>query len=153
MRKLNWDEPLSDEDFAWIRQSGIPGLEDRAVRHQERFKADVPDPSDTPEDILTRSALDPQGRVADRVPEFSQLGAPQLVDPTKSDEDNDESDEGDDDYDSWSKQDLENEVGARDAMPDTTMVTVEGTGKDGNVLKPDLIKGLRLWDQENPGAL
>jgi hypothetical protein len=150
MRKLNWDEPLSEEDFAFIRQSGIPGLMERAETHQAKFGAKVPE-DDTPEDTLTQSALDPQGRTATPVPHTG----PQLVDPTAPpavEEVPAEDAEGDD-YDSWSKADLEDEVTARNALANTSQVEVHGTGKNGNVLAVDLVKGLRLWDQENPEAL
>lgn len=154
MRKLNWDEPLSDEDFAFIRQSGIPGLMERATRHQERFDAEVPE-DEIQEDTLTKSALDARARVADQVPEFSQLGAPQMVDFTQQPEEpSSDVDEADEDYDSWSKDDLAAEVDARNALESRqTDVVVTGTGNNGSVLKADLVKGLRLWDQENPGVL
>lgn len=150
MRKLNWEKPFSDDDFAWIAQSGIPGLAERAQRHQERMGAEVPE-VEVPEDTLTQSALDPQGRTATPVDHTG----PQLVDPTKPVDDAppiEEDDEGDD-YDSWSKADLDSEVSARNSLPDTSEVTVIGTGANGGIRKEDLVKGLRLWDQENPNAL
>lgn len=150
MRKLNWEKPFSEEDFAWIAQSGIPGLAERAERHQERHNAKVPE-IEVPEDTLTKSALDPQGRAAESV---AHTG-PQLVDPTKPVDDAapvEEDDEGDD-YDAWSKADLDAEVSARNALPETSEVTVVGTGANGGIRKEDLVKGLRLWDQENPTAL
>lgn len=152
MRKLNWEKPFSQEDFAWIAQSGIPGLAERAERHQARLGAEVPE-SETPNDTLTQSALDPQGRVANQVDGFDQLGAPQLVDPTKPVAEVPEEDDEGDDYDSWSRPDLDAEVTARNDLPDTTEVSVVGTGANGGIRKEDLVKGLRLWDQENPTAL
>ena len=127
---------------------------ERAERHQERMNAPVPD-DEVVDDSLTRSALDPTARVADMSPGRSETGAPQLVDPTRTENasEGDDGDEEGDDYDSWSKSELENEVTARDALEGTSDVSVVGTGNNGNVLKPDLVKGLRLWDQENPGAL
>lgn len=152
MRKIDWDKKLSDEDMAFLRQAGIPGMAERVATHQAQFDAEVPE-VETPEDTNTRSALDPSARVADPVPGLDQTGAPQLVDPTVSDDAEVPEDEDIEDYDQWSKDDLETEVTARNQMPDTTSVSVTGTGTNGNVLKSDLIKGLRLWDQENPGAL
>lgn len=152
MRKIDWDKALSKEDIAWLRQAGIPGMTERIDLHQAQFKAEVPE-VEVPEDTLTTSALDPQGRVANQVPEFGQLGAPQLVDPTQPTADAEITEDDDlEDYDSWSKEDLDKEVVARNKMADTSEVTVVGTGKDGNVLKADLVKGLKLWDQENPDA-
>lgn len=154
MRKLNWEKPFSDDDFAWVIQSGIPGLIERAEANQKRLGAKVPK-TDTPEDTLTQSALDPHGRTATQVPEIGQLGAPQLVDPTAKPavEEVPEGTDEADDYDSWSKSDLEQEVTARNGLADTSQVQVHGTGKNGNILTTDLVKGLRLWDQENPEAL
>lgn len=62
-----------------------------------------------------------------------------------NDEDNELEDQ-DDDYDEWSKEDLEAEVENRRELGD---IRVTGTGKNGNVLKGDLIQALRSWDQEN----
>ena len=145
MRKIDWEKPLSDEDIAWLRQAGFMS-EERIAAHQAQFDKEVPEP-ETPEDDLTRSALDPQARVADQV---ESDGGPVRVVPEEQDPQAD--DEGDD-YESWKVSELEAEVKARNELPDTTEVTVEGTGKDGNVTKADLVKGLRLWDNENPGAL
>jgi len=50
----------------------------------------------------------------------------------------------DDDYDEWTLAELEEEVAKRDPSPE-----VVATGKGGKALKADLIKALRLWDQEN----
>lgn len=152
MRKIDWDKALSEEDIAWLRQAGIPGTAERIAMNVEQFKVKVPE-VETPEDTLTRSALDPEARRADLVPGFDQTGAPQLVDPTRPVDDAPDEEEEADDYDSWSKPELENEVEARNSLEGTSDVTVVGTGSNGSVVKADLIKGLRLWDQENPGAL
>lgn len=147
MRKIDWEKSLSDEDIAWLRQAGFMS-EERLAAHQAQFDKEVPDP-EVPEDELTRSALDPQARVADQV---ESDGAPVRVIPENQDPVEDSGEEADD-YDQWKKPELEAEVKARNELPDTTEVTVEGTGKDGAVLKEDLVKGLRLWDNENPGVL
>lgn len=147
MRKIDWEKPLSDEDIAWLRQAGFMS-EERIAAHQAQFDKEVPEP-ETPEDDLTRSALDPQARVAEQVPSD---GAPVRVVPEQQDPATGDGDEGDD-YDQWKVSELEAEVTARNAMPDTTEVTVEGTGANGKVTKSDLVKGLRLWDNENPGVL
>lgn len=151
MRKIDWEKPLSDEDVAWLRQAGFMS-EERIAAHQAQFDAGVPEP-ETPDDEVTRSALDAQARMADRVPGTGD-GAPVLVDPREdAGTDTDDEDMVQDDYDQWKVAELENEVTARNEMPDTTTVTVEGTGKNNSVTKADLIKGLRLWDQENPDAI
>lgn len=148
MRKIDWTQALSDKDVAWVRQAGFMS-DERIANHQAQFDAEVPE-ADVPEDVLTRSALDPAARVAERV-EGTGNGSPVLVVP-EEESDSDAEDEGDD-YDSWKVAELEAEVTARNNMPDTSDVTVEATGKDGKTLKADMVKGLRLWDQENPGAL
>lgn len=145
MRKINWEDKLSDEDIAWLRTTGAPGMEERIVRHQEQFEAEVPE-VEIPEDKVTRSALDPTAG-ADSL--ANQQNGPLLVDPTKESSSADK----EDDYDTWTKAELEEEVTARNSLSDTSDVEVVGTGKNGAVLVADLIKGLRLWDQENPGAL
>lgn len=152
MRKIKWDEKLSPDDITWLRQAGFMS-EERIATHQAQFDATVPDP-ETPDDTLTRDALDPTARVAERA-EGTGGGSPVLVDPTGSgDPGSDETEDVEpDDYDQWKVAELETEVTARNKMPDTTTVTVEGTGSNGHVTKGDLIKGLRLWDQENPGAI
>lgn len=151
MRKIDWDKKLSDEDITWLRQAGFMS-EERIAAHQAQFDAEVPEP-ETPDDTLTRSALDPSARVADRVGGTGD-GAPRLVEtPEPGSGDAGTDDIEPDDYDQWKVGELEAEVKARNELPDTTEVTVEGTGSNGNVTKPDLVKGLRLWDQENPDAI
>lgn len=51
-----------------------------------------------------------------------------------------------DDYDEWTRSELDDEIGKREKL---APVTVVGTGKNGNVLVTDLVKALRLWDAEN----
>jgi hypothetical protein len=75
------------------------------------------------------------------------------VDPLAPEGGEGEDEEDELDYTKWPVKELEDEVAARNAMKDTTKVDVVGTGKDGAVRKADLVKGLRLWDQENPDAL
>jgi hypothetical protein len=147
MRKIDWTKALSEEDIAWLRTTGIVGIEDRIERHQADFDAKVPE-DDTPDDETTRDALNPGQRAAEAV---NTGNGPQMVDPTASDDQDDE-DEGDD-YESWKVGELETEVKARDEMPETTACVPEGTGANGNVTKPDLIAALRVWDRENPDAL
>ena len=149
MRKIDWTKALSDKDIAWLRQAGFM-REEQITAHQAQFDAEVPE-DEVPGDELTKSAMDPQARVAQPV-EGTGAGSPVLVVPEDADAPEDDSEEADD-YDRWKVAELENEVKARDDLPDTTNVSVEGTGADGKVLKADLIKGLRLWDQENPDAL
>ncbi|MET0416544.1 MAG: hypothetical protein ABW022_11045 [Actinoplanes sp.] len=147
MRKINWDEPLSEEDIAWLRTTGILGIEDRIARNAEEHGGVVPE-EEIPKDEVTRDGLSAASALT---PAPRGNGAPELVDPTKSDPQDDE-DEGDD-YDQWKVTELETEVAARTAMANTSDVVVEGTGANGKVTKADLIKGLRLWDVDNPDAL
>lgn len=149
MRKIDWEKPLSDEDIAWLRQAGFMS-EERIAAHQGQFDKEVPEP-ELSGDEATRSALDAEARAAE-LSAGTGNGAPVLVNPSNADAQPDQDVEGDD-YDQWKKPELEAEVKARNDLPDTTQVTVEGTGKDGAVLKEDLVKGLRLWDNENPDAL
>lgn len=148
MRSINWDGPLSEEDVVWLHTTGQPGMEERIARHQAQFDAEVPE-VEVPSDELSKSALDPTARSGELV---ESAGGPKLVDPTQADPVTDEDEE--DDYDTWTKPDLEAEVSARNGLDNRkTDVTVVGTGKDGAVLKADMVKGLRLWDQENVGVL
>lgn len=136
MRKIDWSGPLSPEDVAFLVQAGIPGMEERVKAHQalhggESFDAAAPD--------TATQFVGPRGLV-----DADILGGGDIEE---------EEAEPDDDYDDWTKLDLDNEVTARNAIEGTTPVEVVGTGKDGNVLKPDLIKALRVWDQMNPEAI
>jgi hypothetical protein len=144
MRPIDWNGPLSEEDVAFLRQMGVVGMEERIQGHQARFSADVPS-TETPADTVTTSALDVTGGAA--TPANTGDG-PKRIDPTQEDPP-----QVDDDYDSWKVAELETEVTARNEMPDTSQVTVVGSGKDGKVLKSDLIDGLRAWDRENPDAI
>lgn len=148
-RQIDWSAPLSEEDILWLRNSGQPGMEERIQTHQAQYDAEVPEP-ETGDDVLTASLLDPSARASVPV-QNDGASAPKLVDPTQADPQDQEPEP--DDYESWNVAELEDEVSARNALADTSDVTVEGTGKGGKVLKTDLVKGLRLWDQENPDAL
>lgn len=152
MRKLDYDKPFSEEDVAWIRQAALLN-EEQIARHQARFDAEVPEVEEIPDEV-TRSALDPTARRVERV---ETGGGPVLVDPTQ-DPASPDSDGEEDDYDTWPKDDLDNEVAARNRIAENSDgavsgVEVVGTGKNDAILKADLIKGLRLWDQENSDAL
>lgn len=148
MRKIDWDAKLSDEDIAWVRQAGFM-TEDQLERHQAQYDAEVPE-VEIPEDQATRSALDPKANAATPT---GQKNGPLLVDPTKADPPESSGDDEGDDYDSWKVPELEAEVTARNQLENTTTVEVTGTGRNGAVTKADLVKGLRLWDVENPQAL
>jgi hypothetical protein len=143
MRKINWDEKLSGEDIEWLRSAGHVS-EEQIAAHQAQFDAEVPD-AEVPEDETTLSALDPTSSAA--TPANTGDGV-KKVDPTLADP----QDAIEDDYEQWTVKELNDEVEARNAIPDTGEVTVEGTGSNGKVTKADLIKGLRLWDAENPTA-
>lgn len=143
MKKIDWDKPLSEEDIAWLHTTGILGIEDRILQHQAKFNKDV-EPVEIPPDPATRSAQDPSATRGEPVPG----GVVTLVDPTAG-----AAVEPDDDYDTWSRADLDSEVDARNKLEGTSEVEVIGTGSNGGVTKADMVKGLRLWDQENPDAL
>lgn len=147
-RKIDWESALTEDDILWLRNSGQPGIEERIRMHQEQYGGEVPDP-ETGDDLLTASALDASARASVPVEDEGSSG-PRRVDPTEADP---QTEDTEDDYDSWKVSELEDEVAARNEMEGTSQVTVEGTGKDGAVRKADLVKGLRVWDQENPGAL
>lgn len=151
MRQIDWTKKLSSEDVQWVRASGMYDVERMLAENAEKFGTDVPE---APADEATRSAMDAAARSGEQV----TTGAVTQVDPTQgNDEEPPVEDLEGDDYDTWNKTDLEAEVTARNALAakeeNVSEVTVEGTGKDGSVLKADLVKGLRLWDQENPDAL
>lgn len=152
-RQIDWDAPLSEDDVLWLRNSGQPGMEERIATHQAQYDAEVPE-AETGDDLLTASVLDPTARASVPV-ENPGASAPTLVDPTQADPQGDA--ELADDYDEWTVADLETEVADRNEIAgdreDVSEVVVEGTGKNGAVRKADLIKGLRLWDQEHPGVL
>jgi len=151
MRKIKWDEALTKDDITWLRAAGFMS-EEQIARHQDQFGGKVPELEFT-DDGVTRSALDPEARVADPA-EGRGDGAPVLVDPTKPEgEKNTPEEPVLDDYESWKMNELEAEWKARDDLKDTTDVQVYGTGKGGAVTKADIVKGLRLWDDENPDAL
>jgi hypothetical protein len=151
MRKLNHEKAYSADDIAWIRQAGFANGEDMIRYNSEQFGTKVEDPEIEP-DMTLRTVIGAEARRPEDVtPVDPDTSAPREVDPAEPTGDSEPV--ADDDYDSWKRAELESEVVARNEMPDTTEVSVVGTGKDGNVLVSDLIKGLRLWDQENPGAL
>lgn len=135
MRKIDWNAALTPEDIAWLRQAGFMS-EEQIAAHQTAHGAQAPGRERIGSDTLTRSATG-----NDPVPQ------PENFDEDESDEDGEPFE---DDYEEWKPADLEKEVGIRNAIEGKSDVQVTGTGKDGRVLKADLIKGLRLWDQENP---
>lgn len=148
MRKIDWEGLVSEEDADWYRTTGAPGAEDRIRQNRETYGQDYT-PPEVPENPAIQSADDPNAR-AKGTPVDSP-GGPQLIDPREQGK---VEEVEEDDYDTWSKTDLEKEVDARTKLAeqreDVTPVTVVGTGSGGNITKADLIKGLRVWDQENP---
>lgn len=52
-----------------------------------------------------------------------------------------------DDYDEWKVGELEAEVAKRELI---APIDVVATGAHDKVLKADMVKALRLWDQTNP---
>jgi hypothetical protein len=154
MRKIDHTKRYSAEDIAFLRQMGVPYANDWIARNAEEHGYD-PNQSEVPEDTVSRTVIGAEGGVGNGAPVIDPAtGAPRLVDPTNpEDVIGGKSEDVDDDYDKWTVAELEADVKARNEMPDTTEVQIVGTGKDGKVIKTDLIKGLRLWDADNPGAL
>lgn len=155
MRKIDFDKPFGEDDVAWLRQAGFLS-EELIERHQARFDAGVPEIEIKP-DTVTQSALDPSARGrGEPVPGDSH---PVNVTPEapKAGDAVDDGDEDADDYDSWKIGELRDEVEARNEIAKNregvTRVEPVGTGKDGAVVKADVIKALRVWDAENPGVL
>lgn len=149
MRKLDHTKPYSEDDIAFIRQMGVPYGEDWIRVNAETHGEPTPEPEEVPDDTVTRGVVGADAVGQPPAQPDPATGAPRLVDPTQAGAAELEPD----DYPDWSKGDLEAEVTARNQMENTTDVEVVGTGSGGNVTKADLVKGLRLWDQENPGAL
>lgn len=145
MRKIDWDKKLTDEDITWLRQSGlvrVNGLEteDAIRQNAENHGGQVDDP-EIPEDTTTRSALDPTGRTSLGVVATGETPKDPVADPSAAD----------DDYDQRTVHELADEVKTRNSAAEaegTPKVEVIGTGTDGKVRKADLVKGLRLHDQE-----
>src|SRR5262245_24463164 len=131
MRKIDWSGPLTREDLAFLSQAGIPGMDERVRAHQAQFEDAESFPA-PPSDTVTQ-----------------HIGGVVVADPVVEET----SDQPDDDYDDLTKGDLETEISARNAIEGSPDVEVIGTGANGNVTKADMIKGLRVWDQTNPGAL
>lgn len=154
MRKIDFEKAFTEEDVAWLRQAGFMS-EEAIERHQAQFDAEVPE-DEVPDDTVTQSALDPAARMrgefvgAESAPVNVTPKAPQAGDAIETEDDGD-------DYDSWKIAELRDEVTARnkiaDDEEDVTVVEVVGTGKDGALTKPDYVKALRIWDDENPGVL
>lgn len=148
MRKIDWTEPLGDDDIAFLRQMGVQTTEDVIRLHQESHGVEYYGPDDAPPDEVTRSAGDPSATMGDPTGSGPQV----LIDPTQADPQGDAGD-ADEDYDKWKVPELEAEVAARNEMHNTTAVEVVGTGANGKVTKADLVKALRLWDSLNPDAV
>lgn len=127
-----WDGPMSDNDKTWLKTWDQFDL---IRQNEEEFSGGATTKDPESNDPALKSALDPNAtqRAVDLNPETP-----------------DEDDEADD-YDDWTVAELETEVAKRNNDPENTDTPVEvvGTGSKGKVLKEDLIKGLRVWDQEN----
>lgn len=155
MRKIDWENPLSEDDILWLRSSGIPGIEERIGNHQAEFGESTPEDETT--DNSTMSALDPNAKA--RGERVSSDGAPVDTTPdpgsVQAGDASDDEDEGDD-YDSWKVAELKEAVTRRNQLAadneDVTSVHIDGTGKDGAITKADVVKALRIWDDENPGV-
>lgn len=150
MRKIDHGKLYSEKDVWFIRQAGFPNGEDMIRMNAEEFGGTVTEP-ETPSDQLTKPVLGTEAGVV-ITPEGvdSATSAARLVVPVEPQPD---VELPPDDYEQWKVDELDEEVTARNNLENTTNVEVVGSGKDGKVLKADLVKGLRLWDQENPKAL
>jgi hypothetical protein len=154
MRKLDHDKAYSEDDIWFIRQAGWPNSEELIARNAEQFGIEVPEVEGHDPAI---PVVGSEAAAGTFIPPDPATSAVRLIDPmdpdgTKSEGEEVADDDGDD-YDTWTKPDLEGEVSARNDLADTSDVVVVGTGRDGNVVKADLIKGLRLWDIDNPEAI
>lgn len=164
MRKMDHTKRYSADDLAWLRMAGSPYFNSLIEANAREFKYDPNTGVDIPEDTTTQGTVGDEAVVQPPAP-VVQPPAPvdpattaaRRVDPTEGGSEGVSGEDADDDYDQWKVAELENEVKARDKLSEdregVTPVTVVGTGKDGNVTKADLIKGLRLWDAENPDVL
>jgi len=139
MRQIDWDSKLSDEDVAWLRQAGIrfgpngQAIEDAIRENQGREYVEV----EETDDPVLRSALDPAAGAGVPFANLSEEEQRAALDARSTVESDDE----DDDYDQWTKAELEDEAAKRD-------LDVTGTGKNGNVLVTDLVTALRADDRE-----
>jgi len=143
MRQIDWDSKLSEEDVAWLRQSGMrfgPSGRDIEDEIRDNLGRSYAEPEDGPEDPATKSALDPAATAGVPFASLSEeeqrarLNAGAVVD-----------DEGDD-YDTWTKADLTAEIEARNSdLGDDAKMSTSGT-------KPELIARLREDDQRAESA-
>ena len=147
MRKIDWNQELSDEDKVWLRNSGIVGVEDRIKANEEEFSGEYQEP-EVPADPVTRSALDPEATQGRRPSEAPPSGAPSDVQGVGA-----PADSVDDNYDSWKVNELSDEVNNRnDDETNPDKIEVTGTGSGGAVRKQDYINALREWDRAHPDA-
>jgi hypothetical protein len=145
MRQIDWDAELSADDKAWVRQAGLLRAEERIAENEARFGAgrsidDVkvpPDPS--------RSAMDPTATASDGPVPTANATPENPADEGADDED--AKDDGDD-YDRWTVEELNDEMNDRNTDPERTKdaIAVTGTGRNGKVLKADVIAALRADD-------
>lgn len=130
-----YERAMTDDEKAWLRTWG---QHDLIRANEEEFSGGAKEEVPSGDDPTTKSVLNPNAdqRVVTEV----------LPDPEEP-----EAEEELDDYDEWTKAELEAEVAKRNADPENAdhQVEVTGTGRNGSVLKEDLIKGLRVWDQES----
>jgi hypothetical protein len=120
MREINWNEPLSEDDKAWLRQrdrhAEIEANEDRFSSGRSDFKVNDDDAAK----IATEK---------DKLVSTEGTGTPAAPPELAPD-----------DYDSWKVAELREEAGNREPAIDLTGVTV----------KADIIAALRTWDAAHP---
>lgn len=119
-----WDGPMSEDDKTWLRTWDQHAL---IQANEEEFLGEVHEEIVDRPDPTVKSALDP---TADQ----------RAVTEVLPDEDEDD----EDDYDDWKVSELQAEVDKRNAAG--SEIEVSGTGRDGKVLKADLIAALRADD-------
>lgn len=126
MRKIDWNSPLTGDDKAWLRTTGILDVERLIEANAVEFDEEYHFPGTEPVGVI-KSAV-----------------------ATEPDQGGGNADFSEDDYDDWKVAELSAEIDNRNKVDGAKSVEVVGTGKDGKITKPDLIKALRLWDSENP---
>lgn len=129
-KKLDYDN-LSDEDKDWLRARGWGN----------RIPGEAPDASAPGVELSSTASAE---EVLAKTPNTGTATRPAtevVVEYTKED------------YESWSVADLEDEVKDRNkTREDDAQIVPEGSGKDGNVVKADLVAALVADDQAGGGA-
>lgn len=113
-----WDGPMSEDDKTWLRTWDQHAL---IQANEEEFLGEVHEEVMDRPDPTVKSALDPTA---------DQRAVTEVLPDDEDDED---------DYDDWKVAELQAEADKRE-------LEVTGSGKDGKVLKADLVAALREDD-------